>query len=88
MTMTPDHEHKDCLAMFAKLSEYIDNELDEPARKEIEDHAGVCLPCRACLETLRQTIHMCRYLTSYQKQVTETFSKRLKALIQKLPLEK
>jgi hypothetical protein len=53
MTMAHDHDRRDCLAMFAKLSEYIDNELDELTRKEIEDHARECIPFKACLETLR-----------------------------------
>ncbi len=40
MTMAHDHDRRDCLAMFAKLSEYLDNELDELTCKDIED------PCR------------------------------------------
>ena len=74
--------------MFAKLSEYIDNELDELTCKDIEDHARDCIPCKACLETLRQTIGLCRSLESDEKPVPEAFSKRLKTLIQKLSHKK
>jgi anti-sigma factor RsiW len=88
MTTTHDHDHRDCLAMFSKLSEYIDNELDEPTRKDIEDHAGACIPCKACLETLRQTIGLCRSLVPAEKPVPETFSERLKVLIQTMSCEK
>ena len=88
MTMAHDHDRKDCLAMFAKLSEYLDNELDELTCKDIEDHAGECIPCMACLETLRQTIGLCRSLAPDEKPVPEAFSNRLKALIQKMSREK
>ncbi|MBI5592594.1 MAG: zf-HC2 domain-containing protein [Deltaproteobacteria bacterium] len=74
--------------MFAKLSEYIDNELDELTCKDIEDHARHCIPCKACLETLKQTIGLCRSLAPNEKPVPEAFSKRLKALIQKIVPDK
>jgi|APMed6443717190_1056831.scaffolds.fasta_scaffold428498_2 hypothetical protein len=88
MTMAHDHNRKDCLAMFAKLSEYLDNELDELTCKGIEDHARDCIPCKACLETLRQTIGMCRSLAPDEKPVPEAFSNQLKMLIKKLSSEK
>ncbi|MFH0729470.1 MAG: zf-HC2 domain-containing protein [Pseudomonadota bacterium] len=70
--------------MFEKLSEYLDNELDEPTRKNIEAHARRCIACRACLETLRRTIGLSRSLASDEMPVPEAFSKRLNALIQKM----
>jgi anti-sigma factor RsiW len=88
MTIPHDHDRTNCLLMFAKLSEYIDNELDESTSKEIEDHAGQCIPCKACLETLRRTIGLSRSLASEDIPVPETFSERLKALIQKMSREK
>lgn len=87
MTMTHDHDRRACLALFAKLSEFIDNELDEPARKDIEAHAGECIACKACLETLRRTIGLSRFLAREEIPVPETFSKRLMALIQKMSSE-
>ena len=33
-----DHDHKHCLEMFEKLSEYLDDELDEITGREIEQH--------------------------------------------------
>ena len=84
MTMAHNHNRSDCLAMFAKLSEYPDNELDELTCQDIEDHARACIPCKACLETLRQTICLCRSLAPDEKPVPEAFSNRLKTLIQKM----
>jgi len=74
--------------MFAKLSEYLDNELDELTCNDIEAHARDCIPCKACLETLRQTIGLCRSLAPDEKPVPEAFSNQLKALIQKMTREK
>ena len=51
-----EHDHKDCLTMFEKLSEYIDRELDEVTCKDIEKHAKKCVPCNVCLETLKRTV--------------------------------
>ena len=86
--MAHDHDRKDCLAMFAKLSDYIDNELDELTCKDIEDHARVCIPCKSCLETLRQTIGLCRSIDTDQTPVPKAFSRQLKMLIQKLSIQK
>jgi len=85
--MTHEHNRGDCLAMFAKLSEYLDNELDELTCNDIEEHARDCIPCNACMETLRQTIGLCRSLASDEKPVPQIFSNRLKALIQDLSRE-
>jgi len=77
------HYHREqCLAMFEKLSEYIDNELDEVSCKDIEKHAKECIQCQACLETLKRTIEICR--ESESKPVPKLFSFRLKELIREL----
>lgn len=87
MNMAHDHNRRACLEMFAKLSEYLDNELDALTCKDIEDHARECVPCKSCLETLRQTISLCRSLAPNETPVPEAFSKQLKALIQRLTRE-
>lgn len=40
----------------AHLSEYIDHELDEPARRRVEEHVGLCPKCHRMLATLRRTV--------------------------------
>jgi predicted anti-sigma-YlaC factor YlaD len=70
--------------MFAKLSEYLDNELDTLTCRDIEEHARNCIPCKACLETLRQTIGLCHCLAPDEQPVPEAFSKQLRLLIQKM----
>ena len=67
------------MALFERLSEYIDRELDAPACKEIEAHIKACKPCQVCLDTLKQTVNLCRNLETHQ--VPETLSYKLKAAI-------
>jgi anti-sigma factor RsiW len=75
----PHHPQRNCLALFERLSEYIDSELDTPTCKTIEAHIKACRPCRVCLQTLKQTVNLCRHLE--RRQVPETFSLKLKESI-------
>ena len=45
-----------CKAMFAELSDYLDEQLDESLCEEIERHMSDCGPCQAFLATLEATI--------------------------------
>jgi anti-sigma factor RsiW len=51
-----------CREMFARLSEYLDGELDPEICSGIEDHMGDCPPCQAFLESLRRTVNLVRDL--------------------------
>lgn len=82
MTSEKD-DHKHCLSMFEKLSEYIDNELDDSTCQDIERHLEECIPCKICLVTLKRTVKLCKEMES--NPVPETFSKKLKELIQNMP---
>lgn len=77
-----DHSHADCLAMFEKLSAYIDNELDPVTCKDIETHAESCTACQACLETLKQTVALCKEIPDPHPR--EAFSRRLNQLIEEM----
>jgi anti-sigma factor RsiW len=74
-----DHDRAECLRMFEKLSEYLDEELDAASCRDMEKHMEGCVKCHACLETLRRTIEICKQMES--KPVPSTFSKRLRQLI-------
>jgi len=52
--------------MFARLSEYIDGELDPAICTGIEDHVGDCPPCQAFLESLRRTVNLTRDLPDHE----------------------
>ncbi|BBO84717.1 anti-sigma factor family protein [Desulfosarcina ovata] len=75
----PKHAHQGCIALFERLSEYIDRELDPPTCRDIEAHIESCKPCQVCLETLKQTVDLCRHLQ--RQQVPETFSLKLREVI-------
>ena len=72
----------DCLSMFEKLSEYIDNELDDVSCDKIEAHARHCIKCHNCLETLKRTIELCHRTNA--RPVPSEFSRHLKMLISTL----
>lgn len=38
------------------LSGYLDREIDEPGRRRVEEHVGLCPQCRRMLATLRSTV--------------------------------
>jgi RNA polymerase sigma-70 factor (ECF subfamily) len=49
-----------CKAMFAELSNYLDEELDDSLCEELEKHLDGCGPCKAFLASLEATIKECR----------------------------
>ena len=49
-----------CKEMFAELSNYLDDELDDSLCEELEKHMDGCEPCRAFLSSLESSIHQCR----------------------------
>ena len=50
----------DCKDYFAMLSEYLDGELSAEQCVQMEQHLKGCEPCIAFVESLRQTIALCR----------------------------
>ena len=49
-----------CKAMFAELSDYLDEQLDDSLCEELERHMSDCGPCQAFLATLEATIEQLR----------------------------
>jgi RNA polymerase sigma-70 factor, ECF subfamily len=49
-----------CKAMFAELSSYLDDELDDSLCTELEKHMSGCEPCKVFLASLEKTIEQCR----------------------------
>jgi RNA polymerase sigma-70 factor (ECF subfamily) len=49
-----------CKAMFAELSDYLDEQLDDSLCAELERHMSDCGPCQVFLATLEATITQCR----------------------------
>jgi RNA polymerase sigma-70 factor (ECF subfamily) len=51
-----------CKAMFAELSNYLDEQIDDSLCEELEKHLDGCDPCKAFLASLHSTIENCRRL--------------------------
>ncbi|HZC25119.1 MAG TPA: sigma-70 family RNA polymerase sigma factor [Candidatus Binatia bacterium] len=58
----PHHENRParCKAMFAELSDYLDERLDDSLCDEFERHMAGCEPCQAFIASLEATIEQCR----------------------------
>jgi RNA polymerase sigma-70 factor (ECF subfamily) len=52
--------HRRCKEMFAELSNYLDDELDDSLCEELEKHMDGCEPCKAFLSSLEKSIRLCR----------------------------
>lgn len=70
------------MMLFERLSEFIDRELDAPTCEKIEAHIKACKPCQVCLQTLKQTVDLCRHLK--RQQVPEALSFKLKDAISQM----
>ena len=53
-----------CRELFAALSDYLDEKLDDSMCDRMEAHMGDCRPCQAFLATLEKTIAQCRQTRS------------------------
>jgi len=49
-----------CKAMFAELSDYLDEQLDDSLCEELERHMDGCGPCQAFVASLEASIDYCR----------------------------
>ena len=49
-----------CKALFAELSNYLDDALDESLCDELEKHFADCRPCQAFLDSMAETVERCR----------------------------
>lgn len=57
-----DHEHGGpaCRELFAKLSDYLDGEIDADSCAHIDAHLEDCPACVEFLDSLRRTVHWVR----------------------------
>jgi len=56
--MSGGHRHggPECRELLARLSEYIDGELDAGMCGELDEHMEDCDPCQRFVEALRRTV--------------------------------
>lgn len=58
------HSRAKCLEVFRRLSAYLDEELNSGLCAEIRKHLCACQNCEEFLDSLRQTITLCRHAAS------------------------
>jgi RNA polymerase sigma-70 factor, ECF subfamily len=49
-----------CRALFARLSDYIDHQIDPGVCERLDAHLEDCAPCQAYLASLEETVQRCR----------------------------
>ena len=55
------HSKAGCVKILQRLSAYLDDELTADVCKEVRAHMGACPKCEIFLDSLRQTISLCRH---------------------------
>lgn len=68
-----------CLDYIRELSDYLDGELDPALCAEIEKHIGECNNCRIMVDSLRQTVTLCR--EGKEERLPEELEGRLNGLL-------
>jgi anti-sigma factor RsiW len=76
------HDHDTCLALFARLSEFIDRELPPMESRRFERHLRACLHCQVCAETLRRTVDLCR--RAGESPMSAELARRLQRMVRQL----
>jgi len=51
---------ENCSDYINNLNDYLDGEISPELCKEIEEHIGQCNNCRVMVDTLKQTVSLCR----------------------------
>ncbi len=74
-TAEPERESMTCEEVAQYLSDYIDNELDEPLSKVARDHIATCPHCHILVDTMQDTIVLCREGT--KRVIPEASQKRI-----------
>ena len=79
-----DRRPASCKALFAQLSDYLDEQLDDSLCQELEEHFEGCAPCEAFLASLESTIEQLRKAPSDQLKPA-TAAKIRRELLAKYP---
>jgi len=61
---TPQKRAASCKVLFAQLSDYLDEQLDDSLCQKLEEHLNECEPCKMFLDSLEATIMQLKRLPS------------------------
>ena len=68
-----------CEDVLAELSDYLDDELNDSLRKQVEAHMGHCRTCRAVYDSTRKTLRIVTESGSFE--LSEDVSSRVASSI-------
>lgn len=72
---------KACPDYINDLNDYLDGGVTPELCAEIESHIGQCQNCRIMVDTLRQTVKLCR--EGQEEQLPPALESKLKGLLKK-----
>jgi predicted anti-sigma-YlaC factor YlaD len=64
-----------CADYIKDLNDYLDGTLDLGLCKEIEEHVGHCDNCRIMIDTMKQTVILCR--DGVEEKLPDTLERKL-----------
>lgn len=70
-----------CSDYIGGLNDYIDGEMEPELCEEIEKHLGQCENCRIMVDTLKQTVKLCR--EGREENLPGPLEDKLKSLLKK-----
>lgn len=70
---------KSCRDYIKGLSDYLDGEVEPELCAEIEKHIGQCENCRIMVDTLKQTVTLCR--DGRSEKLPEALESKLTSLL-------
>lgn len=73
---------KKCSDYLKDLNDYLDGDLDPELCADIEEHVGQCTNCKLMIDTLRQTVRLCRE-SGECEELPPGLSARLSSLLRK-----
>jgi anti-sigma factor RsiW len=72
---------RECNKHIQEIADYIDGELDAKLCDDIEDHLKDCKNCRLMVDTLKQTVILCK--DGEKEELPESISSKLNEAIKK-----
>jgi predicted anti-sigma-YlaC factor YlaD len=68
-----------CADYIKDLNDYLDGTLDITLCHEIEEHVGHCQNCRIMIDTMKQTVILCR--DGIEEKLPDTLESKLKKVL-------
>jgi predicted anti-sigma-YlaC factor YlaD len=68
-----------CSEYISELNDYLDGTLDSSLCREIEEHIGSCHNCRIMIDTMKQTVILCR--DGVTEKLPESLESKLKGVL-------